>query len=140
MMKTKSIILAAFVSCAAASGCALFSSGVSPMSTSPTNPAAQGQVKFKKATNDNTSIDLEVKHLADPQKLTPPAQNYVVWTRANKDAAPQNIGALSVDDDLTGTLKTVTPLHSFELFISAESSGQVQTPTGVPLLWTNYNR
>jgi hypothetical protein len=137
VMKFKSMLFAALVAAGALSGCG---GGAHTMSSSPAVPAAQGQVKFEKAANDNTGIDLTVKHMADPQKLTPPAQHYVVWTRQNKDAAPQNIGALSVDKNLTGTLKTVTPLHGFELFVTAEGSGQVQQPTGEPLLWTDYSR
>lgn len=139
-MRTTKLLNVALVAAWTLSGCALFGGGVNKMNSSPSVPAAQGQVKFKNAANDNTGIDLEVKHLADPQKLTPPAQNYVVWTRRAKDAEPQNIGALSVDKNLTGTLKTVTPLHSFELFVTAEGSGQVQAPTSTPLLWTDYTR
>ncbi len=116
-------------------GCA----GVS-LSTSSTLPAAEGTVKYKRSENDNTIIALKVKHLAQPEKLTPPASTYVVWTRANKDAEPQNIGALKVDDNLDGSLNGETPLHSFELFITAESSSQVKLPTGQPMLWTNYSR
>ncbi|HEX7572249.1 MAG TPA: hypothetical protein VF514_04090, partial [Bacteroidota bacterium] len=66
--------------------------------------------------------------------------NYVVWTRANKDAPAQSIGALVVDKDLNGKLVTETALHSFDLFITAEDSGQVQQPSGQPLLWMSYSR
>lgn len=109
------------------------------MNASAAVPAAEGHAKFGEAPNGNTSISLTVKHLADPQKLTPPASNYVVWLRAGKDAAPQNIGALAVDKNLVGRLKTVTAQRSFDLFVTAEGSGQVQAPAGAPLLWTSRN-
>ena len=110
------------------------------LSTTPSMPAAEGHARYSITANDNTRIVLKVKHLAQPAKLTPPASNYVVWTRATKDAPPQNIGALIVDNDLNGELNGETPLHNFELFVTAEASGQVQTPSGQPLLWTNYSR
>jgi len=115
-------------------------SGAEKLSTSSTLPSSEGDLKCEKAANDNTGIDLKVKHLANPSRLTPPASAYVVWTRADKDAPPQNIGALEVDKDLSGRLKTVTPLRRFELFITAEPSGETQTPSGTPLMWANCNR
>lgn len=121
------------------SGCALLGGGGSKMNASPDIPAVEGHAKFGKAANENTSIDLTVEHLADPQKLTPPANTYVVWLRPNKDAAPQNIGALTVDKKLKGELNTVTALRAFDLFVTAEASGQVQSPTGQPLLWTSHS-
>lgn len=110
------------------------------MTASPKVPAAEGSAKFGKAANENTSIDLEVKHLADPEKLTPSAQVYVVWIRPEAGAPAQNIGALIVDKNLTGRLKTVTALHSFELFVTAESSRAPGQPTGDPLLTTSYSK
>lgn len=124
----------------AVSGCVMFGTTRTNLSAIPTMPAAEGSARFSATKNDNTRIALKVKHLAHPERLTPPASHYVVWTRATKDAAAQNIGALVVDDDLTGTLDTETPLHSFELLVTAEGSGQVQTPSGEPLLWTSYSR
>lgn len=120
-------------------GCAMFGGKVS-LSTSSSMPAAEGSVRFSTSRNDNTVIVLSVKHLAHPDKLTPPAGSYVVWTKADKDAMPQSIGALKVDSDLYGTLLAETPLHSFDLFITAEPSGEIQQPTGQPLLWTSYSR
>jgi hypothetical protein len=109
------------------------------MSVSPDTPAAQGKVKFDKTNDGNISINLEVKYLADPQKLQPPAAIYVVWVSSDKNSPAQNIGALKVDKDREGTLKTVTPLHAFQLFVTAEANGQIQTPAGPRLLWTEYN-
>jgi hypothetical protein len=109
------------------------------MSVSPDIPAAQGKVKFAKADNGNTSIDLIVKYLADPQKLQPPSATYVAWVSPDKDSPAQNIGALQVNGNRKGTLKTVTPLHTFELFVTAEASGQVQAPTGERLIWIDHN-
>ncbi len=137
------LAVAVLATALSSSGCATLGLGGRSrqnLSTSPTMPASEGNVRFAAASNDNTSIELTVKHLAHPEKLTPPASTYVVWTRTTKDAPPQNIGALSVDKNLIGTLTTVSPLHRFELFVTAEGSGQVQQPSGPPLLWTDYGR
>jgi hypothetical protein len=128
---------------AAMPGCAMLGLGGNSevnLSTSPAMPASEGSARFSVSKNDNTNIDLRVKHLAHPEKLTPPAGSYVVWIKANKDAAPQNIGALKVDDNLNGSLYSETPLHSFDLFVTAEGAGQVQQPTGQSLLWSSYSR
>ena len=105
------------------------------MSVSPDVPAAQGKVKFGKTDNGNTTIAIVVKYLAEPQKLQPPEAIYVVWVNGDKDSQPQNIGSLQVDAKRKGTLKTVTPFHTFRLFVTAEANGQVQAPTGPRLLW-----
>ena len=131
--------MAAILAAAVMTGCAMFGGKVI-LSTSPTMPASEGTVRFGVSKNDNTTIILNVKHLAHPDKLTPPASSYVVWTRSSKDALPQSIGALKVDSDLTGSLLAETPLHSFDLFITAEGSGQALQPAGPPLLWTDFSR
>ena len=105
------------------------------MNTSPDIPAAQAKVKFGKTDNGNTTIDLVVKHLAEPEKLLPRASTYVVWVSEDRDAAPTNVGALMVDRNRKGTLRTLTPLHTFKLFVTAEASGQAQQPTGTRLIW-----
>jgi len=109
------------------------------MNVSPDIPAAQGKAKFSKTNDGNIAINLSVKYLADPQKLMPPAAVYAVWVSKDKDSAAQNIGALKVGKDREGSLKSVTPLHAFDLFVTAEANGQIQAPTGPRLLWIDYN-
>lgn len=96
-----------------------------------TVPAAQGELKVRDADN-NTSIDLNVRHLAPPERLSPQASTYVVWVRplADDSGRAQNIGALSVDRNLNGRLQTKTPLKQFELFVTAEPSTVAEAPTG----------
>jgi len=54
----------------------------------------------------------------------------VVWARADGAGSAQNLGALHVDKDLDGTLKTVTPLRTFDVFITAESSPTARAELG----------
>jgi hypothetical protein len=111
-----------------------------PLQNAASQPAAEGTLKTSVGKNDNTEIDLKVKHLAHPEKLQKPASSYVVWTQRDDKAPPQNIGALQVDKNLTGTLNTKTPLHKFDLFITQEPNGVVDHPTGDKQLWTSFSR
>jgi len=104
---------------------------------SPDVPAAEGEVRLGNAENQNTLLELHVKHLALPEKVRPDAKTYIVWTRASaSEAQPQNLGALQVDDERNGRIKAITPLKKFEIFITAETSPLVTQPTGQRLLWT----
>lgn len=109
--------------------------------SSPRVPSAEGTVKTSDAGNNNTGIDVQVKHLARPQKLDPSATTYVVWARPLGDfGRPQSLGALSVDQELTGRLSGTTAFRDFEVFITAESSAQVQDPRGERLLWATVTQ
>ena len=50
-------------------------------------PAAEGSVKVKKDKNENYAIDVDVIHLAGPDRLTPPAAAYVVWIQNQRQPA-----------------------------------------------------
>jgi hypothetical protein len=103
-------------------------------------PAAEGNVKVSEADNENTALEVTVRHLASPEKIAPQATTYVVWARARGADSAQNLGALRVDDDLQGTLETVTPLRTFELFITAEASATSQSPSTPRLLTASVER
>src|SRR5687767_12997860 len=107
------------------------------LTTSPDIPAAQGSVKVSTTENGNTKIDLSVQHLAPPERVNPGATVYVVWVRGSEPgAAQQSLGALRIDDELRGSMTAVTPLRSFDLYITAEPSPLGAAPTGKTLLNT----
>ena len=108
-------------------------SSVIPLINSPETPAADGTLVMKPAQNGNRRLAIEVRHLAPPEKVAPTATTYVVWVRP-QDGAPQNIGALQVDKDLTGRLDTITPYQTFELFITAEKYKAATLSTGPRVL------
>lgn len=99
------------------------------MTTGPEIPAAQGTVKASPGQNGNTSLAVEVQHLAPPEKVASGATTYVVWAQPPGQTTPQNLGALAVDSDLRGTLDTVTPLQKFDIFITAEPSPTTLSPS-----------
>jgi hypothetical protein len=110
------------------------------MRTSHDVPAAEGTIKFSETDNGNTSIEVDVRHMASPEKVATGAMTYVLWARAAGAGIPQNLGALQVDGDLRGTLKTVTPLRSFDVFITAEASPTTMAPINKQLLTASISR
>jgi hypothetical protein len=102
-------------------------------------PGATGVVKTDNSQNGNTGVEVDVKHLASPEQLSPPAQTYVVWLQP-QGQDPVNAGALKVDDNLNGKLTTRTPYKVFDVFITAENSPTVTAPTGPHVLDAKVDR
>lgn len=101
-------------------------------------PSTQARLKLADTKNKNTSIDLEVKHLAEPSRIAAGAMAYVVWIQpSGGNAPPQNAGAFSVDEDLKGHLKTVVPFQSFRLFVTPEPGASTTSPTGQEIIWAS---
>ena len=71
-------------------------------------PAAEGKVTATAGDNMNTNLEVNVDHLAPPERVRQGATTYVVWARARGANDYQNVGALLVDNNLHGHLKTVT--------------------------------
>lgn len=107
--------------------------GPIPMVNAPQTPAAQGTVVARIAENGNVRLNLEVRHLAPPEKVSPGATIYVVWVQP-QGGPPQNVGALRVDQNLAGRLETTTAHQSFEVFVTAEDMPAVTMPRGIRLL------
>jgi hypothetical protein len=103
-------------------------------------PAAQGTVTATSTENNNTSIVVDVRHLAAPERVQPSATTYVVWARAAGRDNYQNLGALRVNRDLHGRLQTVTPLRSFDVIVTAEESPTVTAPANKKVLSATIER
>jgi hypothetical protein len=96
-------------------------------------PAAEGKVITNNDRNGNTNVEVEVKHMATPQSLTPAKQGYLVWVQPRgKD--PELLGALRVNEDLQGSLKATTPYKEFEVFVTAEDSLKPEAPSSTVIL------
>jgi len=106
------------------------------LTATPNVPGATGVVQIRDDPNGNVQYELRVQHLAKPGNLTPPANTYVVWLRAPGSEA-QNQGQLQVGDDLEGRFVSTTPSRNFELFVTAENSPTVDSPSGMVVLRTN---
>lgn len=100
-----------------------------PLQASANLPASEGVALVSEGPNGNTALRVKVKHLAMPHKVADGAEVYVVWVTPHDGGRPQNVGILTVDKELEGTLNTVTPLKKFKVTVTPEMSGEVQTPT-----------
>lgn len=109
------------------------------MESSPTVPAAAGNVEVEGDDNGNTRLKVEVKHLAEPEKLTPPRSAYVVWVQPSGMPA-ENMGSLRVDDGLTGRYEGTTRHKAFEVVVTAEDGPTVQSPSGQEVMRTRVSR
>ena len=98
-------------------------------------PGAEGVVTTSTTNDGNTKLDINVKHLAPPEKVDPAASVFMVWVRGlESDSQPVSQGALIVNSDLNGQMETSTPLRAFELYITPESAQSVTVPAGKTLL------
>jgi hypothetical protein len=103
------------------------------MKTSSTVPAAEGRAIVEHDRNKNIQVTLEVRHLAQPQSLAPAKGTYVVWIQPEGQAA-SNVGVLRVNEELKGDFRTTTPYKKFDLFVTAEDSPTVSSPSGPEIM------
>ncbi len=110
------------------------------MSSSPGVPASKGTVTTSELDkNGNTKVSVLVEHLALPWKVESDAKVYVVWIQPTGGVL-QNAGVLIVNDELEGTLETVTPHLRFQVTVTPEPSGQVELPTHAPVMTMDVDR
>lgn len=124
-------------------GAVLFSLGCSSITTrhmhgSEIAPAAEATLKMDTVANNNTSLNLNVKHLAPPSRLSGDASTYVVWLSPTVGDLElyQNMGSLTVDKNLEANFETVVPHRNFNLIITAEKSSLGNKPTGKKIMET----
>ena len=108
--------------------------------TSSIVPAAQGTVKLKTDDNNNYSIKIDVRHLADPARLTPAKSVYVAWMETD-GKGPQNIGQLRtssglISNTLKASLDAVSPFKPTRIFITAEDQANIEYPSSYVVLNT----
>ena len=104
-----------------------------PLTADKSVPAARGQVDIGRDKNGNTKVELQVEHLAAPENLTPPRTAYVVWFQ-ERGSEPLNQGALRPNKSLKATFKSITPLKSFDVFVTAEADANTKAPSGAEIL------
>jgi hypothetical protein len=109
------------------------------MESSAANTSGEGTVQAKAGPNDNTQIEVRVKHLSPPARVASDASVYVVWIQP-RNAEIQNVGALKVDADLVGKLDTTTPHRTFTLTVTPEPSARMAAPTHAPVFTSEINR
>ena len=104
------------------------------MRAGESNPAAMGIIHANTDRNGNMLIELEAKHLAPPDRLSPPHTVYVVWAQA-AGKPPEVIGQLRVNaQDMAASFKTSVPYHNFDIFVTAEDNAKPDSPSGTEVL------
>lgn len=103
-------------------------------------PAAEGTVAISQDKNQNYQIDITLKRLAEPSRLSPPKNVYVVWIETSQ-SGPQNIGKLStttkgLSNMLSSSLSTVSTHKPLRVFITAEDDADGNYPSTTVVLET----
>ena len=109
------------------------------MKPASTVPAAAGHVEIDTDRNGNSTVDLNVKHLAKPENLTPPGTAYVIWIQA-PGQPPQSAGQLQVNSNLDGEFKGTTPFKTFDIFVTSENNPQMTKPSGQEVMRQHVSR
>ena len=100
--------------------------------TSSVAPAARGDVKIKKDNNNNYTIKIHIRNLAEVSRLQQGRQSYVVWLVSDKDET-KNVGRIKSSSGmfsklLTASFETVTSYKPTKIFITAEDDGAITYP------------
>lgn len=98
-------------------------------SSSAVVPAAEGTVTYKKSSNNNYSINARILHLADPKKLMPSRNHYVLWMETENNGI-KNVGQITsssgwFSSTRKASLTTVTPFKPKSFFITAEDNPNI---------------
>ena len=104
-----------------------------PMTAASIVPGARAEVAVSKDKNGNTRLKMTVQHLANLENLTPRASAYVIWLQ-ERSGNCENQGQLKMDKNLKATFETVTPLKSFDVFVTAEQDFRAKGPSGPEVL------
>ncbi len=96
-------------------------------------PAAKGELSVERDKNDNYQIKIEIANLADPKRLSPSKNYYIVWSEL-KDGSYINLGKLASGRRDKGNFKTVTAFKPSEIFITAEKRADIFHPEGPEVL------
>lgn len=107
---------------------------------SPVVPAAEGTVKIKKSKNGNYLVNVKIKNLAGPKRLSPPRDVYVVWMQSDRNA-PKNLGMIKTSSSLLsstmkGELDATAITKPTGIFITAEDDGDTRFPGSQVVLRT----
>ena len=106
-------------------------------SISPITPAADGTARITKDRNKNYVVEVTVKYLANPDRLTPPRALYVVWISTDK-GNPINVGMLKSGSNDKAYLQTVSSSRPTQIFVTAESIGDTSWPGNEEIFHTEY--
>jgi hypothetical protein len=107
-----------------------------PLEVAKTTPSSQGEVAVSRTSEGNMDLNIKVEHMAPPNRLVPGASTYVAWGQPpGVQGTPQNLGALNLDSDRSGELKTTTGARNLKIMVTPEVSASAKAPTNKPVMW-----
>ena len=135
-MKTVKSILSLFFVALVLSAC----SSTMTFQDSSVVPAASGDVKVKKDKNNNYAITVNVRNLAEPKKLSPSRNVYIVWMQSDRDLV-KKLGQISVNSgmfnkSLSGQMTATETVQPNRVFITAENDALTLNPSTEVVLTT----
>ncbi len=95
-------------------------------------PSASGQAKVE-AKPAMTNLEAQVQGLTPPLQFGAEFLTYVLWA-VSPDGRAINVGEILIDKDGKGSLKGVTQLQTFSLFLTAEPYAKVRQPSEMLVL------
>ncbi len=95
-------------------------------------PAADIAAVTKLDENNNKVITIKAKNLASPNRIDPNANAYVIWIETKYNEV-RNLGQLQNKNADKAELSAVTPYDVDEIFITAETQGNVLQPAGAEI-------
>ena len=104
-------------------------------------PAATGTVKVKKDKNENYAIKVEIKDLADVERLQTSKDTYVLWMET-ENGRKENLDQLVSSNSFlskqnVASLQTITSYKPLRFFVTAENGIDVRYPDSMEILKTN---
>jgi len=108
-----------------------------PFIQSSVAPAAEGYVKMNSDGNNNNTIIIHIKNLAEIERLDPAMKTYVVWM-VTDNKTTDNIGQINSSNSLNVSFKAVTSFKPIKIFITAEENENTQIP-GEKIVLTTAN-
>lgn len=99
-----------------------------PMTASNIVPGATAQLRVANEKGGNSQLEVKANGMAKPSRLTPAAKTYVVWVQQEGSQAKSQ-GELKVGNNHKGDLKMATNLHTYNVFVTAETDSQTKFPS-----------
>jgi hypothetical protein len=109
--------------------------------TSSVVPAARGNAKINKNSNNNYVVKLQISGLAEVERLQPSKQTYIVWMVTDQEMI-KNMGQMKsssgfLSKKLTAKFETASSFKPVKIFITAENDPGSQYPEGENVLTTD---
>lgn len=101
------------------------------IASTPQAPGADAKlVAHVLGDQGQTRLELTVKNLAPPARVSEQATAYVVWYRKDSNTPWGRVGALKYDaDDRNGEFEGSVPVTAFDLVVTADENTEGASPS-----------